>query len=67
MTNDPRDPGGLGQYRGAIEAIFENFPGLIPTLRKAYDRRRTANEVPQTAILTEMPREDDRVRDVIRR
>ena len=67
MANDPRDPDGLAQYQGAIEAINENFPGLLPTLREAYDRRRTANEVPQSAVLTEMPREEDVVRDIIKK
>ena len=67
MSRNGRDPDGLEQYRGAMEAIQENFPGLFPTLREAYERMRTSDQVPQTAVLTEMPREEDVVRDIIER
>ena len=50
-----------------MEAIQEIFPGLFPTLREAYERMRTADQVLQTAVLTEMPREKDLVKEIVKK
>ena len=65
MAGNGRDPYGLEQYRGAMEAVQENFPGLFPTLREAYERMKTEDQVPETAVLTEMPREEDVVKEIM--